>query len=125
MTDHTGKYLYAANRSNATFVCYQIKDAKTGLLSNPLWYPCGGKGGEVPRHFNIHPSNNWLLVANQEGNTPNISIFKINHEKNGALEWKCQVEVGCPTSIMFFDGGEGRGGGKKEECPFIEIQSKL
>ncbi|ETO00284.1 hypothetical protein RFI_37164 [Reticulomyxa filosa] len=84
-----------------SIVCYQI-DPKTALLGvdNVQWF---SSGGHIPRHFNIDPSNQFLLCANQEGSC-NISVFRIQHQRKGALEFVMKVEdTKCPACIQFFD----------------------
>eukprot|EP01084_Bolivina_argentea_P319085 553466_1 len=101
MCDKTGRFVYCTNRGHDSIVRYII-DNKTGLLDEnigPAFYKCGGK---VPRHFNIDPTNNYLIVANQEGAPfDNISIFKINHNKNGALQFVQCIQSGTPSFIEF------------------------
>ena len=98
MCDNEGKYLYCANRGHDSIVCYGINSV--GLLNenSVKWYDCNGK---VPRHFEIDPTNNYLVIANQEGVYSNISIFKINHNENGKLEFLSSRATGCPSWIQF------------------------
>eukprot|EP01084_Bolivina_argentea_P264256 447579_1 len=99
--DKTGKYLYCANRfllPNDLIVCYQIND--NGLLdeSNATFFNCHG---QIPRYFEIDPTNNFMVVANQEGEHSNIAIFRINHNKNGALEFLRCIGSGSPSFVQF------------------------
>eukprot|EP00483_Globobulimina_turgida_P009915 UN09934 len=66
MCDKTATFIYCANRGHDSIVRYVI-DNKTGILNENIgaeFFKCGGK---IPRHFNIDPTNNYLVVANQEG----------------------------------------------------------
>ena len=101
LCDQSGKFVYCANRGDDSIVKYCI-DPLTGLLDEnikPEWFKCGGK---VPRHFEIDPTNNYLIVANQEGAPfDNVCVFKINHQKNGALEFVQMIQSGTPSFIQF------------------------
>jgi 6-phosphogluconolactonase len=99
MTDHAGRFLYVANRGHNTLTCFQI-DSKTGKLSAPAWYSCGGS---VPRHFNIDPSNRFMLVTNQEGQEPNVAVLQIDHDANGALKVVDRAPVGSPACVQFYE----------------------
>ena len=102
MVEKSGNYLYCGNRGHDSIVCFKIdKENNKGLLieDSAQWFNCNGN---EPRHFNIDPTNNFLVVANQEGNKPNISIFKIDHENNGALNLvNCIDDAKCPAYIQF------------------------
>ncbi|MDO1605148.1 lactonase family protein [Lactobacillus sp. YT155] len=67
-----GKFLYASNRGSDTLAIYQIAESGEEL-TNIAYQPVAGKG---PRDFDLDPSNNFLLVANQ--NTDNLSLFERN-----------------------------------------------
>jgi 6-phosphogluconolactonase len=91
-----GHFLYASNRDQSnTIVAFRI-DQKTGKLTQVGSVSAMGK---TPRNFNIDPSGNYLLVANQ--NSDNIVIYKIN-KKTGQLTYTGkQVYVGNPVCIKF------------------------
>ena len=73
-----GRFLYGSNRGHDSLVCFSI--SKDGLLTlEGFTYT----GGEHPRNFSIHPSGNWLLVANQDSN--NVVVFSRNR-RSGKLE---------------------------------------
>eukprot|EP01083_Nonionella_stella_P091343 255387_1 len=96
--DGTGRYVYCANRGHDSIVRYVV-DQKSGLLDERIggeWHPCGG---EVPRHFAIDPTNNYVIVANQEGD--NVTVFRIDHDQNGALQFVQSVESSSPSWIEF------------------------
>ena len=107
MCDMRGRFLYCANRGHNSIVRYVI-DESTGLLmgDSAEWFPCGG---EVPRHFNIDPTNTFLAVANQEGDQPNVSVFRINHRNRGALLFAGAVPCGSPACVQFVVRGKENG----------------
>ncbi len=73
-----GQFLYATNRGHSnTIVGYNIS------TSPPT--PLGHKGtnGQTPRHFAIDPRQEFVIVANREGER-NLSLMKIS--TNGSLE---------------------------------------
>jgi 6-phosphogluconolactonase len=75
-----GKFLYASNRGDFnTLASYSI-DAATGKLT-PLENV--STKGKAPRNFNLDPSGNFLLAANQTSDE--VVIFK-RDKKTGKLE---------------------------------------
>jgi 6-phosphogluconolactonase len=92
-----GKFLYASNRGELNeVVVFSIDDE--GKLS-PIQDQ--STAGKTPRDFEIDPSGNFLLVANQDSGT--IITFKINQltgmlEKTGFI-----AEVPSPVCIKFLN----------------------
>lgn len=73
-----GRFLYGSNRGHDSLVCFSI--SKDGLLKlEGFTYT----GGEHPRNFTIHPSGNWILVANQDSD--NVVVFR-RDRRSGKLE---------------------------------------
>jgi 6-phosphogluconolactonase len=83
-----GKFLYASNRGEDSIVVYSI-DPASGQLAFEQRVPSRGK---VPRYFTFDPSNQWLIVSNQEG--ANVSVFSVDG-KTGEL-----APVGEPVAIV-------------------------
>jgi 6-phosphogluconolactonase len=89
-----GRFLYVTNRGEDSVVVYAI-DAKSGELSFRQRVPSGGK---VPRYFSLDPSNQWLLVANQEGG--NVVVFRVH--ANGELSQQgAPVVLPRPMGVVF------------------------
>lgn len=65
-----GRFLYTSNRAAASNITIFSVGASDGRLQRIGSVPVQG---QVPRNFVIHPSGNWLLVANQATN--NIVVF--------------------------------------------------
>ncbi len=70
--DRAGKFLYVSNRFHNSIGVFAIA-GKTGALTPVEDIPCGGK---IPRDFVLDPTEQWLLVANQDSR--NIVVFKRN-----------------------------------------------
>jgi 6-phosphogluconolactonase len=90
-----GKFLYASNRgeSNTIAIFSVAKDGKLTLVGHQSTL------GKTPRNFNLDPSGNFLLVANQNGN--NIVIFR-RDKKTGLLSpLEKQIEVPNPVCIKW------------------------
>ncbi|HEY0680280.1 MAG TPA: lactonase family protein [Chitinophagaceae bacterium] len=94
-----GKFLYASNRGESNSIAIFSINDKTGKL-----IPIGHQStlGIKPRNFNIDPTGNFLLVANQESN--NIVIFR-RDKKTGKLNpIEQQIEVPNPVCLKFISG---------------------
>src|SRR5690606_36356969 len=65
-----GRFLYGSNRGENTLVIFAV-DADSGTLS---LVGRESTGGDWPRNFTMHPSGNFLLVANQRSG--NIVVFR-------------------------------------------------
>lgn len=91
-----GRFLYVSNRSNNSITIIQFeKDSEKMLVIGHEQ-----TGGINPRDFNIDPTGNWLLVANQDSD--NIVVFSIN-QSNGLLEKvKISKDIKTPTCIQFY-----------------------
>ena len=92
----SGRFLYASNRGEVNdIVAYSIAD--NGTLS-----PVGRQSskGLVPRDFEIDPTGQFLLVANQNSN--NIVTYRINPETGGLIDTGLEVEVPTPVCIKFW-----------------------
>jgi 6-phosphogluconolactonase len=90
-----GRFVYFANRDNDFLYSFRA-DAKTGALTAMKRSSCGGK---IPRNFVLDPTEQWMLVANQDSNL--ISIFK-RHLDTGELanEGK-SFAAPAPMRILF------------------------
>lgn len=90
-----GKFLYASNRGELNeIVVFSIDE--NGTLSQ-----VGRQSslGDVPRDFEIDPSGNFLLVANQ--NTDTIVTFAIDQETGVLSETGYIMETPTPVCLKF------------------------
>lgn len=90
-----GRFLYASNRGHDSLAMYTV-DEQTGRLTVQGYQSTGGK---VPRDFNIDPTGQWLLAANQETNT--VVTFKINQITGMLEETGIVAEVATPVCLTF------------------------
>jgi 6-phosphogluconolactonase len=76
--DHAGHFAYAADRFDDVLVSFKI-DSATGKLTKLGSTKYGGK---TPRHIALDPTEQWMLVANQDSD--DISVVK-RDKKTGLL----------------------------------------
>jgi 6-phosphogluconolactonase len=91
-----GKYLYATNRADANNISIFSINESDGKLKLIGLEPTKGK---VPRNFVIHPSGNWLLVANQASN--NIVVFKRDQQTGLLTDTNTQLRLPSPVCLVF------------------------
>jgi 6-phosphogluconolactonase len=98
-----GKFLYESNRRTQgetvrgpdTIGVFAI-DPKTGMLS-PVEHVLSG--GTMPRNFEIDPTGNFLLAANQLTN--NIVVFHIDNSTGRLTQTGKQIMVDTPVCLKF------------------------
>jgi 6-phosphogluconolactonase len=90
-----GKFLYASNRGEDTLVAYAI-DPRSGELSLRQRTPSRGR---VPRYFSLDPSNQWLLVSNQEGG--NLAVFRVDATTGELTAAGDPVSLNRPMAVVF------------------------
>lgn len=103
-----GKFLYESNRRTQgeqvrgpeTIGVFAI-DSKTGMLS-PVEQVLSG--GTSPRNFEIDPTGNFLLAANQLSN--NIVIFQIDSITGRLSPTGRQIKVEVPVCLKFVPLGK-------------------
>lgn len=72
-----GKFVYGSNRGHDSIAVFKV--SSDGTLQ-PVEYT--STQGEFPRNFNLDPSGEWLIAANQ--NTHNVFVYKVD-AKSGKL----------------------------------------
>ena len=90
-----GKFLYASNRGESnTLAIFSIgNDGKLKSVGHQSTL------GKTPRNFNLDPTGNFLLVANQNGN--NVVIFKRDKQTGLLTPLEKQIEVPNPVCIKW------------------------
>lgn len=89
-----GRFLYASNRGHDSLVCYSV--GSNGLLTlENFTYTRGAH----PRNFNIHPSGEWLLVANQDSD--NVVVFKLWSATGQLTYADCEVNIKAARCVDF------------------------
>lgn len=92
-----GKFLYASNRGSANDIAI-FKVLKNGKL---LKIANESTKGKAPRNFAIDPTDNFLLVANQDSN--DVYVFK-RDKKTGLLTYTEEmINVGAPVCLKFVE----------------------
>jgi 6-phosphogluconolactonase len=89
-----GKHVYASNRGHHSIAVFDV-DAATGRLTAKGQVKTGG---ETPRNFNIDPTGQYLLAANQ--NSDSVTVFKIGAD-GGLTPTGEKAEPGMPVCVKF------------------------
>jgi 6-phosphogluconolactonase len=92
----SGGFLYASSRGHDSIALYEVNQTN-GRLRFVAHYPTQGR---TPRNFNLSPSGEWMLVANQHGNS--IHPFRVRDgggrlESTGSL-----VSTPSPVCLVFY-----------------------
>ena len=87
-----GRWLYASNRGHDSIVSFAIDPS--GGLHNPEWVPTRG---EHPRYFCLDPSNNWLIVLNQD--TDNVVVYRLTAGR--PTDIACESVAPTPVCLLF------------------------
>ena len=103
----SGKFLYESNRRTQsetvrgpdTIGVYSI-DPKNGTLA-PVEQVLSG--GTMPRNFDIDPTGNFLLAANQL--TDNIVVFRIDNNTGRLVPTGKEIKVDTPVCLKFVPAG--------------------
>jgi len=91
-----GRFLYSSNRGQSNTIAIFSINAPNGTLTPVGWQ---STLGEVPRNFNIDPTGNFLLVANQESDT--IVIFKRDKKTGLLTDTGKRIQVGNPVCLKW------------------------
>jgi 6-phosphogluconolactonase len=91
----SGKFVYGSNRGHNSIAAFAIEP--DGKLRSVGYQ---GEGVKTPRNFNIDPSGQWLLVANQDGGS--IVVFKIDQQTGALSPTGIRAEVPSPMCIKFW-----------------------
>ena len=93
-----GKFLYASNRDTSNTIAIFSIDGATGKISL-----VGHQStlGRTPRNFSIHPSGDFLMVANQ--NSDSIVIFSIDKNTGLLTDTGKRIDVGNPVCIKWIE----------------------
>ena len=89
-----GAFLYATNRVENTISIFKItKNGLLTLLGHESTY------GATPRNFNIDPTGNFVIVANQSSN--NIVVFRRNIKTGLLSKLSDDTKVLHPSCLQF------------------------
>ena len=91
-----GRFLYATNRGDVNEIVIFKVNQKDGKL---IRIGAVSSKGKTPRNFVIDPTDNFLLVANQ--NSDDIYVFK-RDKKTGLLTYNDEmINIGAPVCLKF------------------------
>ena len=90
-----GKFVYFANRDNNFLYSFRA-EFESGKLTPIARSNCGGK---TPRNFVLDPTENWMLVANQDSNL--ISVFRRNTLTGALADEGKSFAAAVPMRILF------------------------
>ena len=93
-----GNFLYASNRAEANTIAVFSINPKNGKL---LLLGHQSTLGKTPRNFNLDPSGNFLLVANQ--NSDEIVIFKRDLQTGLLTDTKNRIQAGKPVCLKWIN----------------------
>ena len=91
-----GKYLYTSNRDSLNTISVFAIQPNEGYL-RPI--QSQSTLGKTPRNFNIDPSGNFLLVANQNSNE--IVVLNVNKETGLLTDALKRISVGSPVCLKW------------------------
>ena len=91
----SGKFVYGSNRGHNSIAAFAIEpDGKLRSVGNQ------GEGVKTPRNFNIDPSGQWMIVANQDGG--DIVVFKIDQQTGALTPTGIRADVPSPMCVKFW-----------------------
>lgn len=90
-----GKLIFGSNRGYDSIVSFAI-DPQTRALKQVAQMQ---EAIKVPRNFNIDPTGQWLLVANQSA--ANVGIYKIDQTSGALKPTGDKIDLGKPVCILF------------------------
>jgi len=93
--DRSGRFAYASDRFDDVLVSFRI-DPATGKLTK---LGSSKYGGKTPRHIALDPTEQWLLVANQDSD--NISVVKRDAKTGLLAESAKQFPIVKPQCLVF------------------------
>lgn len=93
-----GRFLYCTNRGESNTIAIFSINPLSGVLT-----PLGHQStlGIHPRNFTIHPSGNYLLVANRDSDE--VVIFHINKFTGLLIDTGERIRVPRPVYLMWAD----------------------
>ena len=90
-----GRTLYVSNRGHNSIAVFTVADS-TGALALEQVIPTEG---DWPRNFSLHPTGQWLLVANQRSDS--VVVFA-RDQKNGRLTpTRRRLALPSPVCLRF------------------------
>lgn len=91
-----GKFLYASNRGESNSIATFSINQKSGVLTK---VSVDSVLGFTPRNFSIHPSGNFLLVANQNSNE--VVVFSRNPATGLLTDTGNRLQLSRPVCLQW------------------------
>jgi 6-phosphogluconolactonase len=89
----SGKFVYVSNRGPNSIAAFKITDGKLSSIGYAT------EGIKIPRNFNIDPTGQWMLIANQDGH--DVVVYKIDQETGKLTSTGNKTRVGSPVCVKF------------------------
>jgi 6-phosphogluconolactonase len=89
-----GKFVYVSNRGQNSIAAFAVQ---AGGKLKAIGHITGAI--KTPRNFNIDPSGQWMLIANQDGDT--VRVYKLDPKTGLATETDSVVKVAKPVCVKF------------------------
>jgi 6-phosphogluconolactonase len=93
-----GRFLYTSIRDEANQIALFRINPATGKLTLTSHFSTLGK---TPRNFNIDPTGQFLLVANQRSDE--IVVFRINKRNGKLTDTGNRIRVGNPVCLQWIN----------------------
>jgi 6-phosphogluconolactonase len=93
--DRAGQFAYASDRFDDVVVSFKV-DSATGKLAE---LGSSKYGGKTPRHIALDPTEQWLLVANQDSDT--ISVVKRDMKTGLLAQSGKEFQISKPQCLVF------------------------
>ena len=93
-----GKFLYATNRGDANNIAIFSINGVTGW---PMMLQTDSTLGKSPRHFSLHPSGKYLLLANM--NSDEIVVFRRNRTSGRLSNTGKRISIKKPVCLVWVE----------------------
>ncbi|CAE7486086.1 pgl [Symbiodinium natans] len=89
-----GRFVYGSNRGHDSLVCFAVGGSGQLELVGFTYTQ-----GAHPRNFSIHPSGDWVLVANQDSD--NVVVFRRDQGTGGLTATDARVTLKTARCILW------------------------
>ncbi|CAE7542218.1 pgl [Symbiodinium microadriaticum] len=88
-----GRFVYGSNRGHDSLVCFAATGSQLELVGFTY------TEGAHPRNFSIHPSGDWVLIANQDSD--NVVVFRRDQATGALTATDARVTVKAARCIFW------------------------
>ena len=93
----SGRFVYTSNRGHNSIARFSLAAGK----GKPKLMGWTSSQGQTPRNFNIDPTGQFMLVANQRSGK--IVSFRIDEATGDLWPTGQQLETPAPVCLMFYN----------------------